>query len=89
MPSQLESNLRGEEIKHIPAYNPGVSSRGPSWHMHSEISKYSGNAMTSSAVITLGVTFLWMEAGSEPYSTNGIRKLGKFASFNLHSLNLS
>lgn len=45
--------------------------------------------MTSSAVITLGVTFLWMEAGSEPESTNGIRKLGKFASSNLHSLNLS
>lgn len=89
MPPQLESNLRGEEIKHIPAYDPGVSSRGPSWHMHSEISKYFWNAMTSSAVITLGVTFLWMEAGSEPESTNGIRKLGKFASSNLHSLNLS
>lgn len=45
--------------------------------------------MTSSAVIKLGVTFLWMEAGNELCIMKGIRKLGKFASFNLHSLNLS
>ena len=57
--------------------------------MYFEISKYFRNEMTYSAVIKLGVTFPWMEAGSEPGNRKGIRKLGKFASFNLQSLNLS